>query len=79
MMDDKSQEKEFVAGLVIGAILGAGAAILLGTEEGKEIRQRLIKKSQGILADLPELVSDLGTRTASGKKLIRSIAASSKK
>lgn len=55
---DQTNDKEFVAGIIIGAIVGAGLALLLGTEEGKDARVKLKRKANELLKELPELARD---------------------
>jgi len=60
-MDPKNQAKpdhDFLAGIILGSIVGATLAILLGTEEGSDFRHKLKKKGRQLLEDLPDLMSE---------------------
>jgi gas vesicle protein len=54
----KDDDKDFVAGLVIGGIIGAAMAIVLGSEEGREIRKKLKKKGHQLISELPDLANE---------------------
>lgn len=44
---------------LLGALLGAGLFFLFGTEEGKKVKNQLVKKGKGLIDDFPEIVKDL--------------------
>ncbi|UCC25405.1 MAG: YtxH domain-containing protein [Gemmatimonadales bacterium] len=44
--DHEGQVLSFVAGLALGAILGAGVALLTAPEKGKKTRRRLVKAAR---------------------------------
>lgn len=49
----------FLQGLIMGALIGAGAYYFLTqTKEGKEVKKRIREKSEEALGDLAELVED---------------------
>lgn len=54
----ETKDKEFVAGLVIGALVGAGASLLLATEDGKVLRKKLKEKASQLLKEMPDLIND---------------------
>ncbi len=45
--DHEGQVLSFVAGLSLGAVLGAGVALLMAPAKGKKTRRRLVKAAQG--------------------------------
>lgn len=61
--DHERQAWSFVSGLVLGAVIGAGVALLTAPQPGRKTRKRLrktTKRLQGTAADrLDELASDL--------------------
>lgn len=59
MGDRDRHDSGFFQGLIMGAILGAGAYYFLtSTKEGKKVKKKIEKKSEGILGDLADLVDD---------------------
>lgn len=46
--DRKSQVVGFVSGLLLGAVIGAGVALLAAPESGRRTRRRLKKAASGI-------------------------------
>ena len=47
-----SKESNFLTGIVIGAIVGAAAGILLAPESGEETRKKIADKTSGLKEDL---------------------------
>lgn len=58
-MCDRHEDKGFTGGLLIGAIIGAAAVFLLGTEEGKKVQKEIKKKTEEVIDNLPEVVEEL--------------------
>ena len=56
-MSEKSNGGTFVAGIVVGGLIGAAIGLLLAPRSGRETR-RILKKSADAL---PELAEDLST------------------
>lgn len=52
----------FFNGVLLGALVSAGAFFLLGTQEGKKSREKLLKKGKNVLKELEEAVDDLGEK-----------------
>jgi gas vesicle protein len=58
-MSDRDHQGGFFQGLIMGALIGAGAFYFLTqTEEGEKVRQQLKKKGEEALDNLGELVED---------------------
>lgn len=63
--------KKFVPGLIFGALIGAGAALLFAPKSGKELREDLSDKSEDLKAialDYIELLSVKGEELVSATK-----------
>jgi len=62
-MSDRERHGGFFQGLIMGALIGAGAFYFLTqTEEGEKFKKRLKKKSEETLDNLAELVDDFETK-----------------
>jgi len=59
-MSENSNDRDFVAGVLIGAIFGAAAAIVLGSDEGREVRKKLKQKANDLLDEFPSVVDKVG-------------------
>ena len=46
--DDESATVSFLSGLIVGAAIGAGLALLLAPQSGKRTRRRLVRSVEGI-------------------------------
>ena len=58
-MSDQDHQGGFFQGLIMGALIGAGAFYFLTqTKEGEKVRQQLKKKGEEALDNLGELVED---------------------
>jgi len=58
-MSDRDHQGGFFQGLIMGALIGAGAFYFLTqTKEGEKVRQQLKEKSEEVLDNLGELVED---------------------
>jgi len=59
MMEEKQHsDNSFLAGLVLGGIIGAALAFVFGKEEGEEVKKTLAKKGKLLLRNLGELVEE---------------------
>lgn len=69
MNDHDSSVANFLNGLVLGAVLGAGAFYFLtSTEEGKKVKKRLQMEGQDLLEDLTDLVEEVEEKGGEFKK-----------
>lgn len=70
MSNDEGKNKVFFTGLLVGGLLGAAAAYVLGTEDKEELKRQLKKKGKLLLDSL----DDLGEKAEkAGKKVERKI------
>ena len=61
--EPKNHETEgFLAGLMLGSVIGAGIALFLGGEDGKEIRAFLKRKSKEALKTAKEVGNEAGEK-----------------
>jgi len=56
--NNESHDSSFLSGLVLGGILGAALALVLGKDESEELRRLLLKKGKMILNNLGELIKE---------------------
>jgi gas vesicle protein len=70
--DDESATVSFFSGLIVGAAIGAGLALLLAPQSGKRTRRRLVRSVEGLAdsaTDQWEDVSDeLRSAVRTGRK-----------
>ena len=57
-----SKESNFLTGIVIGAIVGAAAGILLAPESGEETRKKIADKTSGLKEDLEAKLNDVSEK-----------------
>lgn len=60
MNDNAHSNDSFLTGLILGALLGAGAFYFLtSTEEGKKVKKQLAERSGDVLDNLTNLVDEI--------------------
>lgn len=60
MGDDRNRGSNFVLGVILGALVGAGSYwFLTSTEEGKKVKKQIQKKGEEALDNLADMVEDL--------------------
>ncbi len=57
-----SEESKFLTGIVIGAIVGAAAGILLAPESGEETRKKIADKTSELKEDLETKFQDVSEK-----------------
>ncbi len=57
-----SNESNFITGIVIGAIVGAAAGILLAPESGEETRKKIADKTSGLKEELDSKFQDISEK-----------------
>ncbi len=57
-----SDESKFFTGIVIGAIVGAAAGILLAPESGEETRKKIADKTSGLKEELDSKFQDISEK-----------------
>lgn len=70
--DEESSAVSFLSGLIVGAAIGAGLALLLAPQSGRRTRRQLVRSVEGI-ADtatgrLDDVTDDLRDAVRSGRK-----------
>ncbi len=58
MSKEKQDSSGFMAGLVLGAIVGGAMALFLGGEEGDEVRKNLKKRGKNVFKNLGFLIDE---------------------
>ena len=73
--EDESGALNFVAGMLIGAVLGASIALLAAPNTGKKTRRRLIKAVSGVADGATErfddITGDVRSAVRAGRKRVR--------
>jgi gas vesicle protein len=73
--DEDSGGLNFLAGLLLGAVLGAGVALLSAPQAGKKTRKRLVRGlsgARGLAEDRwDDLSDDVRSAVKAGRKRIR--------
>jgi gas vesicle protein len=73
--DDESGALNFVAGLLLGAVVGASLALLTAPQSGRKTRKRLVRAVSSARADAADRWEDLSDEVQdvvrSGRKRIR--------
>lgn len=68
-MNDQKKGHGLWSGLVIGSLIGAGVAYYLtSTKEGREVKEKIKKKTDKAIGGLGEMVSDLEEKGEEFKK-----------
>ena len=68
MHDDDSNAKPFAAGLLIGALLGAGVALLFAPQSGAETRRMIRKKTKRLAASAEDRFDDVKDRIRQARR-----------
>lgn len=68
-----------IAGLTIGAVVGAGAAILFGTKKGKELQIKIKKQYPEVFDKIDEKLEEVKEEVQKEIKQIKQIGAPKKR
>lgn len=73
--EDSSTSLSFLTGLLVGAAIGAGAALLLAPQSGKRTRRRLVRAvsdaREGATDRWEGLTDDVGEAVRQGRRRLR--------
>ncbi len=61
-MSDNGSARGFAAGLVLGALIGAGMALLFAPQSGEDTRRLIRKKAKRLARDAGDRYDDLKDR-----------------
>lgn len=67
-MDDHHSGRALAAGLLIGALIGAGLALLFAPQSGQETRRLIRRKAKHLADDAEERVGDLKARVRKARR-----------
>ena len=68
MNDDNAPARPFAAGLVIGALLGAGLALLFAPQSGADTRRLIRKKAKRLAAGAEDRFDDVKDRIRAARR-----------
>jgi gas vesicle protein len=68
MRDDHGNAKPFAAGLLIGALLGAGVALLFAPQSGADTRRLIKRKSKRLAASTQDRFEDVKDRIREARR-----------
>lgn len=66
MQDERGSARPFVAGLLIGALVGAGIALLFAPQSGEETRRLIRRRARRLAADARDKYEELKERVKRG-------------
>lgn len=67
-MCNQKSGSSFATGLLLGSIVGAGAALLFGTKKGKEIKNKIKKQYPEVFEKIEDKVEEVESKVAEVKK-----------
>lgn len=67
-MGEHDTGKGFAAGLLLGALIGAGVALLFAPQSGQDTRRLIRKKARRIAADARDRYDDLKDRVRKARR-----------
>ena len=71
--DDRNRTFNFVAGLALGAVIGASIALLAAPQGGKQTRKRLLKAAASTARDFDwgDLSDEVRSAVRTGRRRLR--------
>ena len=63
--------KGFLAGMLVGGIVGAGAALLLAPMQGEQTRRRIADTSRSAKDKVSQAASSVKSRTKRGRESVK--------
>jgi gas vesicle protein len=66
--DDSGTARPFAAGLILGALIGAGIALLFAPQSGAETRRIIRKRAKSIAADAGDKFDDVKDRIRKARR-----------
>ena len=66
--DDNGNARPFAAGLILGALIGAGVALLFAPQSGAETRRILRKRARHLAADASDRFDDVKNRIQKARR-----------
>ena len=66
--DDSGSARPFAAGLILGALIGAGVALLFAPQSGAETRRIIRRKAKHIAADASDRFDDVKDRIQKARR-----------
>jgi gas vesicle protein len=66
--DDEGNARPFAAGLILGALIGAGVALLFAPQSGAETRRIIRKRAKHLAADASDRFDDVKDRIKKARR-----------
>jgi len=66
--DDSGNARPFAAGLILGALIGAGVALLFAPQSGAETRRIIRKRARHLAADASDRFDDVKNRIQKARR-----------
>ena len=67
-MSDHDTGKGFAAGLLLGALIGAGVALLFAPQSGEDTRRMIRRRARRLTADARDRYDDLKDKVRKARK-----------
>ena len=68
MHDDSGNARPFAAGLILGALIGAGVALLFAPQSGAETRRIIRKRARHLASDASDRFDDVKERIGKARR-----------
>lgn len=73
MHDEHGSARTFTAGLLIGALIGAGVALLFAPHSGEETRRLIRRKAKRLAADARDRYDDVKDRVRAARRRVEEV------